>query len=376
MIASLGRRTASLCYGAGARLHRVFMRRTSGGRGRPACAVVSVGGLTVGGAGKTPFAARLARALHERGWRVVLASAGYKGRSRDPVRIVSDGVFIRSDAGLSGDESYVLAAHAPGVPVLVGKDRRIVGHRAVSLFDAEILVLDDGFQHHRLARDLDLVCIDGVSGLGNGRVLPAGPLREPLSALRHADWLCMIDAEEGRGGGRPPEGGSGASPDPGIRDPTLPDTISARLERFDLASHRIVKARRRPLELLRLGRSDRRALGTLRGLRVGLISGIARPGSFRRTVESLGAEVVVERCFEDHHVYSMQDLEGLGHAGVDLWITTEKDAVKILPDWLGGRSLWVLVIEMEIEREGGFLDRIEAGLRGKGRLAERPTRTP
>ncbi len=370
MIASAVGRSASLLYGVAARLHRIFMRRTSGSRGRLTCAVVSVGGLTVGGAGKTPFAARLARALHERGWRVVLASRGYRGRSRDPVRIVSDGAFIRSGASLSGDESYVLAAHAPGVPVLVGRDRRLVGHRAVSAFDAEILVLDDGFQHHRLARDVDLVCIDGVSGIGNGWLLPAGPLREPASVLRHADWVCVVDGNELEAPQRQ-ETGSGKRDRVGGGDSRVPRFVSTMLDRVGAAPLDVVIAKRRPEELVRLGRSERRPLETLRGLRVGLISGLARPASFRRTVESLGAEVVAERCFGDHHRYSPKDLDGLEDT-VDLWITTEKDAVKIVPDWLGGRSLWVLTIEMEIECEDRLLDRIEARLREEGRLAERP----
>jgi len=330
------------------------MRRASAGRGRLACAVVSVGGLTVGGAGKTPFAARLALGLRRRGWRVVLASRGYKGHGRLPVTVVSDGSFMHSSVAHSGDESFVLAAHAPGVPVLVGRDRRIVGHHAVSVFDAEIVVLDDGFQHHRLARDLDIVCIDGPGGFGNRRLLPAGPLREPISTLRHADWLCVMDA----GSGRTASGGEA------LRETEI------------IASHErsgcdVVWASRRPVELVSLGRSEKLSLDSLRDRRVGLLSGIARPASIRRTLEALGARVIVERRFRDHHEYGPKDCRDLDHSAL-MWITTEKDALKILPEWLGDDTLWVLRIEVEIDEEDAVLDRLEMRLQATGRLAERP----
>lgn len=348
-----------MLYGVAARSHRAWMRRTSAGRGRLACAVVSVGGLTVGGAGKTPVAARLAVGLHRRGWRVVLASRGYKGRGRLPVRVVSDGSHIRSSVAQSGDESFVLAAHAPGVPVLVGRDRRVVGHHAVSAFAAQIVVLDDGFQHHRLARDIDIVCVDGPGGFGNRRLLPAGPLRESISTLGDADWLCVVDgrAVEGREAG-------GASGGDALREAEL-------IRSFERSGRDVVWARRNPVELRSLGRSENLPLAALRGRRVGLLSGLARPASVRRTLEALGARVVAERRFRDHHAYVPKDCHGLDHSEL-LWITTEKDALKILPQWLGDDTLWVLRIEVEIEDEDAVLDRLEAQLQAAGRLAQRP----
>lgn len=349
-------RVASVLYGAGARSHRGFMRWTSAGRGRLACAVVSVGGLTVGGAGKTPFAARLALGLHRRGWRVVLASRGYKGRSRLPVSVVSDGSYIRSSVAHSGDESFVLAAHAPGVPVLVGRDRRVVGHHAVSAFDAQIVILDDGFQHHRLARDLDVVCIDGPGGVGNRRLLPAGPLREPVSMLRHADWLCVMDGQ------RSDKGSAGES----LREAKI-------VESFEDSGGHVVWASRNPVELVSLDQSHKLSLDSLRGRHVGLLSGVARPASVRRTLERLGAHVVEERRFRDHYEYTQKDCRDLDHSTL-MWITTEKDALKILPDWLGDNTLWFLRIEVEIDEEDAVLDRLEARLQATGRLAGQPTR--
>jgi tetraacyldisaccharide 4'-kinase len=296
---------------------------------------VSVGGLTLGGAGKTPLAARLALGLRRRGWRVVLASGGYKGRRRDPVQIVSDGAHIHSSVAVSGDEALILAAHAPDVPVLVGRDRRIVGHHALALFDAEILVLDDGFQHHRLARDLDIVSVDGQAGFGNGHVIPWGPLREPLSSLRYADWVFVIDGE------------SGSDPDPVV----------------DWAARGgpVLRAVRRPSSLVSLDRRTREPLERLEGRAVGLLAGVARPQSVRRSLEALGARVVAERLFPDHHTYRPGDVADLD-TGVDRWVTTEKDALKILPEWVGDARVSVLAIELELEDEPNVLERLEAHL--------------
>jgi tetraacyldisaccharide 4'-kinase len=292
----------------------------------------------MGGAGKTPVAAALARGLHLRGRRVVLASRGYRGRAHDPVTVVSDGRHVLSAVTESGDESLILAAHAPGVPVVVGRDRRVVGHHAVSRFDAEVLILDDGFQHHRLARDLDVVCIDGSAGFGNRHVVPWGPLREPIGALRHADWLCVVD-------GGPQE-----------REAEL-------IERFAAAGGNVLRARRRPGQLRSLDRRRREAPESLAGRRVGLIAGIARPGSLRRSLEELGATVIAERIFPDHHAYRESDLANLD-PDVPEWITTEKDAIKILPVWIGGAKLSVLGIDVDFEDQDSALDAIEAQLFG------------
>jgi tetraacyldisaccharide 4'-kinase len=236
--------------------------------------------------------------------------------------------------------------------VLVGRDRRIVGHHAVSIFDAEVLVLDDGFQHHRLARDLDIVCIDGALAPGSRDLLPAGPLREPVSALQHADWLCVIDGDPI---GAPTEGERDAS-------------VAALAKQFDLA---LVRGRRRPTELVSLDGSERRPLESLVGQSIGVLSGLARPGSFRRTVEALGARVTADRRFPDHHRYVSKDLRDLDPS-IDFWLTTEKDAIKIQPDWLPEKRLWVLRIELEIEDEETVLSRLEDELARCGRLPKRP----
>lgn len=348
-------------YALAARFHRFGMRLVARRRRRPACAVVSVGALTVGGAGKTPLAARIAAGLRARGHRVVLASRGYRGSTREAITVVSDGAHIHAHVAEAGDESLLLAGHAPGVPVLVGRDRNVVGHHAVSQFGAEILVLDDGFQHHRLPRDLDIVSLDGHAGLGNGRVLPAGPLRESVSALRQADWFCVVDGERA-GGERSADGAARLGAVPGF-PPRL-----ARLGRDRF----VFRAARRSAGLFSLDGLSRHAPSELAGRRIGIVCGIARPGSFRRSVEALGAEVIAERILPDHHAYSVRDLRDLA-AGASLWLTTEKDAIKILPSWVTGVSIWVLRIELEIEDEAAVLDALEHRLQAVGRLRTSPS---
>ncbi len=323
-------------WAAGASLHRGLYRRGWLRRRRLSCAVVSVGGLAAGGSGKTPLAAFVARALRSRGHRVVIASRGY-GRSGSGTIVVSDGRHVRSTPQLAGDEPLLLSAHAPDVPVVVARDRGLAGLHAVSVFGAEVVVLDDGFQHHRLARDVDIVAVDGAIGLGDGWVLPRGPLREPRGALRDADAIIVVDGP-------------------------LEASEEERIGRLCPRALR-VEARRRPVGWRPLCGGPLRPVAHLAGLRVGLLAGIARPASLRRSVESLGAYVVAERFFGDHHRWRPEDVRDLD-ATVPVWITTEKDAVKLVAPWAGDADVRVLVIEIEVEGEARFLSWLEQRLRG------------
>lgn len=332
---------ASWLYGAAARAHGAAYRRGWLRRVRPSCRVVSIGSPVAGGTGKTPTAAWVAARLHERGHKVVLASRGYGRTGRDPVAVVSDGHRVRGRLTEAGDEPALLVGLAPGVPVIVGPDRSVVSLRAVSAFGADVVVLDDGMQHHHLDRDVELVTIDGSEGLGNGWVLPRGPLREPLVSLRRADAVIVVDGP-------------------------LADRDEARLQRFAPGAHRVT-ARRAP-RFLRSHRDGTRApLDALRDRRVGLLCGIARPGSLRRTLESLGAQVVAERVFPDHHAYRAEDLRALAEGEGETpewWVTTEKDAVKILPGWLDPDcDVRVLGIRLRVDEPDAFVDWLHARVR-------------
>ncbi len=327
-------------YGAIAGLHRMLYRKGWRRGSRVPCRVVSVGSLVAGGAGKTPVAAWLAAALHRRGHKVVLASRGYGRLGRNAVVVVSDGRLIRSRWEECGDEPLVLAAHAVGVPVLVGANRSLVGWRALSTFGADVLVLDDGFQHHALERDVDVVLFDGGLGFGSGFTLPRGPLRERPSALRAADVIGVIDGP-------------------------LAPSQQARLEALAPDTF-CFHAQRRPVSLRPLAGGPGEPLQRLEGAEVGMLSGVAQPRNLRRTLEALGARVVAERSFRDHHHYRIADLVGLD-AQAPLWITTEKDAVKIPRSWVRDADVRVLGIELYIEDGGALLDQVEARLRAAPR---------
>jgi tetraacyldisaccharide 4'-kinase len=252
------------------------------------------------------------------------------------VVVVSDGVQVRATVRTAGDEPLVLAAHAPGVPVLVGADRSVVGLRAVSAFGADVLVLDDGFHHHRLARNVELLTIDGRFGFGNGWVLPRGPLREPLSALRHADAIGVVDGP-------------------------LAPTDALAVESFAPRALQF-SAKRRPRGVRPLAGGVEVAPESLAGLEVGLLAGIARPRAFQQTLERLGARVVARRTFPDHHLFRAREVNDLSRFA-KLWITTEKDAVKILPSWVGPADVRVLAIDLEVTEPDRLLDFVEARMR-------------
>jgi len=328
---------AALLYAAGAWLHRAVWHR---GVRRPrrigGARVVAVGNVTVGGSAKTPAAAWLARALRERGHRTALVSRGYGRRSDERVVVVSDGARVHAGSAEGGDEPLLLAGLAPGVPVLVGSDRGLAGLRAAGALGAELLVLDDGFQHHRLARDVDVVLIDGRLGFGNRWTLPRGPLREPLSALREASAIGVVDGP-------------------------LPEADEALVTRLAPAAYRFT-AGRRPRGLRPLAGGPWWPARGLEGLRVGLLSGIARPESLRRSVEALGARVVAERTFADHHRYRPRDVRDLARA-TPIWVTTEKDALKIPASWVGDADVRVLGIALAVDEPKRLLDWLEARLR-------------
>jgi tetraacyldisaccharide 4'-kinase len=278
------------------------------------------------------MAAWLARELAGRGLRVAIASRGY-GRTRgEAVTVVSDGQRMLASLDECGDEAMLLASHAPGVPVLVASRRDLAGLRAVSAFGAQLLILDDGFQHHRLARDFELLVFDGATGVGNGCVLPRGPLRERLSLLARADAIAVVD------GGLAPE-----------HEATLAEWAPEAMR---------LQARRRPLSVRPLRGGPRFSPRTLAGMRVGLLAGIGSPEGFRRTLESLGASVVAERRFPDHHRYRRRDLAQLS-AQARVWVTTEKDAIKLRPEWARGADVRVLRVALDVQdpdASGALLD--------------------
>ncbi len=284
--------------------------------------VVSVGNLTVGGSGKTPTVIYLANRWAHR--KIAVLSRGY-GRAGRGQALALPGA--RADAASLGDEPALIARRCPRAAVLVGADRVALARRARAELKSELLLLDDGLQHRRLERDVNIVTVDESVGFGNGELLPAGPLREGLAGLRRADliWLYVSDAPFG----------------------PLPEWPAP-----------VVRARLRPAAWLTA--TSEEPLEAVRGRKVLALAGIARPERFVRTLESLGAVVESQRLFADHHRFSAAELEEISHAATRagaLVCTTEKDAVR-LP---GGFSHWALKVDVEVLSGLDLVDRVVAG---------------
>lgn len=328
----------AILYGTAARTHRFVYRCGFKKAKQLDCRVVSIGNLIVGGSGKTPMTAWLANALSHRGFRVAIASRGYGRIGREEIAVVSDGEKVLLDPTQFGDEPVLLAQRTPGVPVLVGARRDQVGAYAIREYRTQVLLLDDGFQHHRLERDVEILMLDGMRGFGNHRVLPRGPLREPLSTLRLADAVCVLDGP-------------------------LAKSDAEILARFAPRA-KMMNVQRQPNFVLSLRAGIRMSPSELKHLRIGVLAGLANPNAFRRTLLALGAEIVAEKIFPDHHLYAEGDIVDLAKASPGcVWVTTEKDAIKIRSEWIRDLDLRVLSIDLAVDDAESFLDWLEERLR-------------
>ncbi|MEX1325059.1 MAG: tetraacyldisaccharide 4'-kinase [Synechococcaceae cyanobacterium] len=256
-------------YGIAVRLHRAGARPW-----QPPLPVVSVGNLTLGGTGKTPLVIALARELAARGWRPAVLSRGYGSGRREPLRVEP-----QMAAATVGDEALELVRGLPGLPVWIGSDRVASARRALEA-GADLLLLDDGLQHWRLARDCDLSVLDARKLLGNGLLFPAGPLREPPAALARADLLVLT--------GSPPD--PAGSDDPGTVPAGLPWPCGRPLFRIGARLELPSALRQRPLLAF---------------------CGIGLPEKFFDALRREGCRLVGCQAFPDHHPYARADVEGL-----------------------------------------------------------------
>ncbi|MBM4272375.1 MAG: tetraacyldisaccharide 4'-kinase [Deltaproteobacteria bacterium] len=301
--------------------HGIFSQR------KLPCKVVSVGNIAVGGTGKTPMVIMLAKILKEKGYRPAVLSRGYGGRTKHPVNIVSDGSRITMGCHEAGDEPVLIARATEGIPVITGAERSVTGKAAINDLGANILILDDGFQHRKLFRDLDIVILNREEPFGNGFLLPRGPLREPPKALDRAHFLIWKDSIlDGR---YPKYQEKGI----GVFSPTL----SAYL---------------RPKTLVRGESGDSLPLEYLRGKKICAFAGIAFPESFRETIESMGGIVVSFLPFPDHHNYTVSDIADIERVSAastaEIVMTTEKDGIRLndFTDFL--KDIFILRVEMEV----------------------------
>ena len=299
-------------YGAGA-----AARRSTARSWKASVPVICIGNLVAGGAGKTPVVLSLAARLAAHGRSPHILSRGYGGRLAGPIAVEPG----RHDAAAVGDEPLLLAERAP---CWVARDR-VAGAKAAIAAGADLLLLDDGLQNPSLAKTLSLLVIDGSYGFGNGRVLPAGPWREPIAAgLARADVVVQMGADE-----------AGLAP--------------------LLAGKAVLRAQLRAVNA-----------ASIAGAAVVAFAGIARPAKFFAMLEAAGARLIERRAFPDHHPYDAADLEALrrrrdGVPGARL-VTTTKDWVRLAPEWRA--DVGVLEISVAWEDEAALdrlLDRIGHG---------------
>lgn len=302
--------------------------------------VISVGNLTTGGSGKTPLTIYLARLLQKDGKKVAILSRGYQREGDRGFDVVSDTRSVLIDVTQAGDEPYMMAKALPGVPVLVGKDRFSCGLKAIHAFGADTILLDDGFQHRRLQRNIDILVVDGMRGLGNGKLLPRGPIREPVEVIDRADIILVTKLHSGE------------------EKMTLPCRPSVPLftSKYRISSIRCL--------------ADKKEFSPsfLEGKKVITFCGIAHPEGFVSTIEAGGANVVKKVFFPDHHQYVPQDMETIRFLDgpIDLYLTTEKDAVKLEGGMEGLQMpIYVLQIDLELFQEAAFLSSLKA-LLGEG----------
>lgn len=315
--------------------------------------VVSIGNLTVGGSGKTPLAALVAVVLGELGATPAIVSRGYGRRTRG-VRVVADREGVRLDARDAGDEPRLLAEQLPGVPVVVGESRYEAGRVALERCGADAIVLDDGFQHRTIVKDLEILTVAGVEPWGNGRLFPRGILREPLSALRRAHVVVVTNS-------------------------ATASTQSAVAQSLrDRGSHAPLLAGSYRPETLRSG-DDAAALppSMLAGSRVVAVAGLASPAGFVSTLSSLGADVVELVEFPDHHRYSASDLARVRsvarQTGADRVVTTEKDWVRLREGPPSDIDWWVLSVRLDMAADRARLvEQLSETLRRRTSARARP----
>ncbi|MCK4739554.1 MAG: tetraacyldisaccharide 4'-kinase [Deltaproteobacteria bacterium] len=306
------------------------------------CKVVSIGNLTVGGSGKTPVTIYLAKLLSQIGLKVVVISRGYKRKSKG-ITIVSNGAEVLTKSIEAGDEPTLIAqrllkkkdSELLGVPVIVGSNRYKAGLLAIEKFSPDVIVLDDGFQHIKLERDLDILLIDSLRGFGNGHLLPRGPLRENASGSKRAS-IIMVKGE----------------------DPlnfTLPTISEKPIFNFSY----------KPKSLEDLSGNIASDFGMLTGQSVLALAAIADPAPFFEILNGLGANITSTLTYPNHHWFTTKEVKQIRRESleVDLLVTTEKDAVRLKTSETGvGLRAYALTIDVVISDEEVFIQTIKSKL--------------
>ena len=308
------------------------------------CCVISIGNITVGGTGKTPTAQKMADLIKRMGYRVVILNRGYRSHWDKEIGVVSDGNKIFMTAYEAGDEAYLMAKTLPGIPVVIGKNRAITGKYAVEKLNAEVIIMDDGYQHWHLERDLDVVLVDTLNMFGNGCVLPRGMLREPLENLNRGDLFLLTKTDQ--------------------------SSILSRMQlRKTIGKYNskapVVESVHHPKNFVEIAdwykgiTQNHLELSELEGKNVMVFSAIGNPSSFEQTLSGIGLNIKEAVRYPDHHDYGMLEMQYIlerasNHNAVAM-ITTSKDAVKIPTEFIySSREIPLYILNMDIQVTDGF----------------------
>jgi len=297
--------------------------------------VISIGNMTTGGTGKTPLVEWVARTLAGEGKKVCILTRGYGRKNPDRHVLVSDATQVFSNPTDAGDEPFLLATNLLGIAAVISDaDRITAGQGAIKHLRTDCFVLDDGFQHLRLARDLNIVSVDATNPWGGGRLLPLGRLRETLAGLKRADCIVLTRCDQAK------------------------DVETIREEINRLSGDRpVFQSRMKTVRLVPLKETDT-VLPPVTP--IAAFCGIGNPQSFFNHLKMSGYETVIQQSFADHHTYTQADVDNLRNiaraAGAKSFVTTAKDAVK-LRDLEFDLPCYSLEIEIQIE-DGDELRRL------------------
>ena len=302
--------------------------------------VISIGNITLGGTGKTPTAINVAELMLKHGMKPVVLSRGYGRSDRSTVLVVSDGSSRILDPISGGDEPVLIAGRHPQIPIVVGADRYRSGMAAFEKFDPSVAILDDGFQHIRLKRDLNIVLIDAGDPFGSGKLFPAGILREPPTALSRADLVLITRTDRAN---------NIAPLKETIRQYTKAPVFTARYAPRDLVD--VASGKIMPLDFLT-------------GKQVFAFAGIARPDSFFSLLRDLGAVIAGTTVYGDHYAYRRSDLAELtrsaGEHDPALLVTTEKDGVRL--KHMSPEGIWAVRVDLEVVESGAWEEALSKAL--------------
>jgi tetraacyldisaccharide 4'-kinase len=297
--------------------------------------VISVGNLTLGGTGKTPLVEYIAKALQNKGWKVALLSRGYARRERLPFAVVSDGKNILADVEKAGDEPLQMAKNLLGVIVVVDKNRYEAGLIAKEKYGVDLFILDDGYQHRKLVRDINILMIDGKNPFNTGLLFPAGKLREPISSIKRADAVVVSEPLSNNN----------------------EEIIKKIIMRYK-AGLQFFHCYRHPIGLHMVKGDNPLIEGFFRSRKVISLAAIAQPAAFENDLRDMGFILAKTYRFSDHHYYTDEEIETIACSAKKLdaeaIITTQKDAVRLSHLKEVEPPIIYLKIEMKVREKKKF----------------------